>query len=357
MNPRRSTLSLMPRGMGNVYLRGSTWWIVFFRDGVRHRESSKSARKEDAEDLLKQRLGQSVTGSLPAPRKTTVGDLLDLVLEDYITNERKSLYDTKLRIDAQVRPEFGSIRVADLCGSHITRFIVRRRTEGRSNGAINRELSILRRGLCLGNRRDSGPGGSKALFVPKLKENNVRTGFVTDAQYAALLKALPEHLKLLLIIGYHTGARKGEITPLKWEQIDLAAGEIRLNAGETKNDEGRILPIYGPMREALAEAANRRKAEAKRMGVFPSPYLFPDGSTHIQSFRKAWASACVRAGVPGQLFHDLRRSAIRNMERSGIPRGVAMKISGHKTEAVYRRYDIVTRKDIQDAARKLEQSR
>lgn len=321
---------------------------------MQRRESSRSTRREDAEELLKIRLGQSVTGALPASRKTTVADLFDLVVADYIVNERKSLYDVKLRIKAHLTRAFGAIRATELTNADVTRYIVARRGGGISNGTINRELAILRRGLQLGSQQQP-PAIHHVIHIPKLKENNVRKGFVTDEQYAALLRELPERLKLILVLGYHTGSRKSELTSLRWEQIDLAAGEIRLNAGETKNDDPRVLPIYGPMRTALAEAAARRVAEAKRLGVFPRQWLFPDGAWHIESFRKAWASACVRAGVPGQLFHDLRRSAVRNMERAGIPRSVAMKISGHKTEGIYRRYAIVSREDIQAAGRKLEQ--
>jgi integrase len=141
------------------------------------------------------------------------------------------------------------------------------------------------------------------------------------------------------------------------EQIDLRRRQIRLNAGETKNDEGRVLPVYGEMIPRLAAALTGRRQQARRTKQFPSPWLFHDEQGQpILSFYKAWKAACKRANVPDQLFHDLRRSAVRNMERAGIPRSVAMKISGHKTEAVYRRYAIVSEQDIADAGARLEQA-
>src|SRR5438105_2717765 len=73
----------------------------------------------------------------------------------------------------------------------------------------------------------------------------------------------------------------------------------------------------------------------------------------VYDFRKAWSQACERVGLVGMLRHDFRRSAVRNMERAGVPRSVAMKISGHKTESIYRRYAIVSESDIQDATRRL----
>ena len=60
--------------------------------------------------------------------------------------------------------------------------------------------------------------------------------------------------------------------------------------------------------------------------------------------------------MPGLLFRDLRRTAVRNLERAGVPRSVATKITGHRSESVYRRYAIVNDADIQDAARKLAMS-
>jgi integrase len=88
------------------------------------------------------------------------------------------------------------------------------------------------------------------------------------------------------------------------------------------------------------------------------PALFPHLSgrfagTPRDDFRRAWATACRKAGVPGMLRHDLRRTAVRNMEQAAVPRSVAMKLTGHRTENVYRRYAIVSPADLRSAALKL----
>ncbi len=75
--------------------------------------------------------------------------------------------------------------------------------------------------------------------------------------------------------------------------------------------------------------------------------------TARRGFSKRWQTACKNAGVPGRLLHDFRRTAVRNLERAGVARSVAMKMTGHKTESVYRRYAIVSDADLQEASRKL----
>jgi integrase len=75
----------------------------------------------------------------------------------------------------------------------------------------------------------------------------------------------------------------------------------------------------------------------------------------LGSFRKTWLTACKAAGVPGLLFHDLRRSAVRNMIQAGVPESVAMKISGHKTQSMLLRYNIIAERDVVKAGQRVEE--
>jgi integrase len=118
-------------------------------------------------------------------------------------------------------------------GEHALKFIQKRKSDHIANGTINRELAILRRALNLGAQHDP-PLVSRVIHIPRLKENNIRIGFFEEEQYRLLLAELPERLKLLLVIAYHTGVRKGELLRIRVEQIDLRRKQIRLNAGETK---------------------------------------------------------------------------------------------------------------------------
>ncbi len=331
------------RYLGEVR-ESSIWWIQFYRHGERIAESAKTRSKKEAERLLKRREGEVVTGMSVGPEKLRVSDLLDLLLEDYRLQDHKSLVITEQRLEKHVRPRVGDIRAARFGSSNVKRYIADRR--GAEPATINRELAIIRRAFALAIQHDP-PLVARAPFIMSLTERNVRTGFVEHNQYKAICHELPDDIRPLLVVGYHVGNRKGELLMLQWTQVDLIHNEIRLNAGETKNDAGRVLPIYGDMIGELSI----RQTQALQIGC---PWVFHREGKRVQRFEKSWASACERAGCPGLLFHDLRRSAVRNMVRAGIPEQVAMKISGHKTRAIFGRYDIVSGRDLKTAAAKME---
>ncbi len=167
----------------------------------------------------------------------------------------------------------------------------------------------------------------------------------------ALRDALPSYLQGFVTFAYKTGWRESEISNLAWSQIDLDQGIVRLEAGETKNDEGRTVYLDEELRDVFT-----RQWEARKKGQKLIPYVFPnkDGKGRIVDFRKAWDKACQDAGIGKRLFHDFRRTAVRNMVRAGIPERVAMMVSGHKTRSVFERYNIVSDTDLREAAQRQE---
>jgi len=134
------------------------------------------------------------------------------------------------------------------------------------------------------------------------------------------------------------GARKNELRRIRWEQVDTQAGLIRLSAAQTKGKKPRTLPIYGEMSRWLER--QRESCPAGSVWVFHGTHNCP-----VANHLNGWAEACERAGVPGLLFHDLRRSAVRNMNQDKV----AMEISGHRTRSVFDRYNIV---DVADLGRR-----
>ena len=172
----------------------------------------------------------------------------------------------------------------------------------------------------------------------------------------------------IVAFAYATGWRiPSEILPLEWRQVDFAAGEVRLDPGTTKNDEGRVFPFTAELGRILEEQQRLADRVRRDKGMIPR-YVFvhfgemKDGTLGRKSgepitasgFDKAWRRAREKAGCPDRIPHDFRRTAVRNLEQAGVPRSVAMKLTGHKTEAVYRRYAIVSRGDLQTAARRLD---
>lgn len=171
---------------------------------------------------------------------------------------------------------------------------------------------------------------------------NTRKGFFEHSDYDGLLAALPSYLRPVIAFAYRTGWRKGEILNLTWDRVDLREGLVRLEAGDTKNDEGRTVYLDPELKTIL-----KQQFKERRLGC---PYVFHRGGEKIEGFRKSWIAACKEIKQDGRLFHDFRRTAIRNLVRAGVPERVAMMISGHKTRSVFERYNIVSPEGLRQAA-------
>src|SRR5208283_4699621 len=342
----------MPRktdGSGTLYLRGDIWWVKIRVDVRPVYESSKSTKKSEAIKLRDKMLAKKSRGELSggAADKVLIGELLDDMLKSDIKPSTR--YIMGKVIEKNIRPFFGKIRAQRLTTDLMDRYREKRKGEGRSDSTANRELSILRTSFHNARKR-TPPKVLVVPYFPIVAETNIRKGFLTDEQHDKLLAELPSELKPLFVTGYITGLRRGEITSVQWPQVDFEAGLITLGKGETKNDEARSVPILdGDMRELLTAA---KKERDKRWPE--SPWVFSRNGAPILDFRWAWDEACKRAGVPDLNFHDLRRTAVRNMRRAGIPQVIRMKISGHKTDSMERRYNIVDAEDLSNARELME---
>lgn len=189
---------------------------------------------------------------------------------------------------------------------------------GRANSTIRNEVNALRRAMVLARK------ANKLAKVPEFNAptvRSVRKGFFSRDDLNSVVQRLPHYLRPLVRFGYLTGWRKLEILTLTWAQVDRDAGILRLEPGSTKNDEGREIPYRAlPELEALIDEQWERTRRIQRVLGAIVPTVFHRKGQPIKYIRTAWDSACLRAGLPGSWFHDLRRSAVRNMERA-VSRG------------------------------------
>ena len=189
--------------------------------------------------------------------------------------------------------------------------------------------------------------------VALLTERNARQGFFERGEFETVCAQLPTYLRDFARFAYLSGWRKSEVISLTWADVDREARIVRLRPDASKNGEGRTLALEGELWDLMERRRVAREYQTPA-GSALSPRVFHLRGASVGDFRKAWATACDKAKVPGRLFHDLRRTAVRNMVRAGVPQTVAMKISGHRTAAVFRRYDITTEGDIRDAMRRTQ---
>jgi integrase len=337
--------------MGCIYRHKNrpTWWIKWKAAGRWQYATSGSERREDAVRLLRLKEGDVAKG-LPVTSKVGRLRFEEAVtdLENYHESLGRNTKKMKRRIAMHLAPYFGNRKMADITASDARAYMALRKKEGAKQATINRELGLLKQMFNL-----AVP--DKLLTKPKItlpNENNARQGFLEHDQYRAVLRHLPEELRGVVTLAFYSGWRmKSEILKLQWRQVERTIGQIRLDPGTTKNKEGRMLP-YGrvPELKAVIDAAwaeHERLLKDERRWV---PCVFHRDGRQIRSMLKAFKAACKAAGCPGRIPHDLRRTAVRNLERAGVPRSQAMQITGHQTESVYRRYAIVSETDLNDAA-------
>jgi integrase len=332
------------RGLGRIFKRGSVYWIAYYHRGKEYRESSESENESQARKLLKKRLGEMGSGKLvgPVEEKVTFEEMAEDLLRDYEVNKRKAIKIVEYPIN-HLRKSFALDKALDITTDRINVHIVRRQEEGAKNATINRELAALKRMFSLAVQ--AGKLSSKP-YIPTLEENNARQGFLDYGSFLVLRENLPENRKDPVTFLYHSGWRISEMRALEWRDVDLAGKVIRLRPEISKNKDGRLLPLHGELLEIIERALQMRLTSC--------PYVFHDNGQPIGDFRKVWKRASKQAGVGTVIVHDLRRSAVRNMVRAGIPERVAMSLSGHKTRSVFDRYNIVSEADLARATERLQ---
>jgi len=400
------------RGDGKIYQHPKSrfLWMQYFAKGKLYRESTeetdpKKATKKLGDKIAEIRLDKAGKADFIPNSRLRVCDLLDALEADYKLREVKSL----AAIQSHMKPlkdVFGSIRAQELTPEMVDRYIEERLVPKEVAGVlqpataratVNRETQILGQSFRLAiERRKLRPGS--APQIRRLSEKgNERRGFFEKALFEQVTEHLPAYLRGFVQFGFLSGWRKAEIASLAWQDVDLLGRVIRLRGENAKNGTGRVLALEGDLWQIIQRQRQMREYQKQDKTIGVSLYVFHrvdvnrrTGRTEslpVGDIRKAWATACVAAGAGklvcrtcngdvdskrkcatcsktwkqeelryvGSIFHDFRRTAARNMIRSGVPERVAMAITGHKTRAIFDRYNIVSEEDLRQAMAKTQE--
>jgi integrase len=277
-----------------------------------------------------------------ASTEITFDDLAAVYLEDYELQGYRTVDSARGRV-ANLKTVFGRQPVSSITLAAIRQYQATRRQLGFSAATVNRETSGLSRMFRLAI--DLGRLDAMPKFPQRLQENPPRQGFFEHHEYLKVRAHLPPSFQDILDFAYYSGWRRREVTELTWAEVDLAGAVVRLSPSRSKTKAGRLLPISKPLRAVLDRRVNRR--------TNADILVFKRDGVTVRQWKTAWGAACRKAGVPGRLFHDCRRTAARNLIRAGVPERVAMLLTGHKTRSVFDRYNIVNERELATAGERL----
>lgn len=344
-------------GQGTIYRRGKTYWIKYYANGKAYYESAKSDKHADAARLLAERMNDVGQGKPTGIRydKVMLSELIEDLKADYIKQGNRTTPPTK-----HIEEFFAGYRVVDVTSSEITKFINSRLEAGAAKSSINSYLSALTRMFNIG-RNATPPKVDRPPKIEKFKDlDNVKQVFFEDEEFWAIRELLPEHVKGLVEFAYWTGWRLGQIRKLEWKMVNMK--ERLIYAPGTIAKKPHVIYMADPLFEVIKERNSKRN-----LGC---PYVFHKEGKQVKNFRRSWNTACREISLgygykltkkynetwerrnlePGPTIHDFRRTAARNLIRAGVSRSVAKKITGHKTDAMFERYNITDARDIQEAA-------
>lgn len=354
------------RGTGHLYLptytardgtrkTASKWWLRISVNGRKVAMCTETTDEKEARAFARKKAVELAEGQLGGltSAKVTFNALEQAVLVDYRNNGRASTRHVVLNFK-HLREHLGHLRAHQIDEGVIEAYKAKRLDAGAAPATVNLELSSLQRGFNLCKRQLPRVPDFKYLAT-----KNARQGFFERADFDLVLSKLPRErgkrrdIGSALEVAYITGWRlASEILTRQWRHVDFVGGWLRLEPHEAKNEEGRMFPMIRELR-AILEGRRAWTDDVERRRGIVVPWVFHRWGKRMVSIQKAWEKARADAGQPHRLVHDFRRTAVRNLERAGIPRSAAMKMVGHKTEAMYRRYAIVEESVLVDAGQKL----
>jgi integrase len=329
--------------------------VAFNLNGKEHRESAHTSDEEEARKYLRARLKKvhvsEVTGVVfetQKMRKVTVAELLDGLKADYTLREKASKQN--LSHLARAEKDFGHFRAMELTSEYIDEYIQKRKDAGDAKATINRTTGML---LQAYERAMADKKLSQRPRITHLSEKgNARKGFLAPAQFEKLLAQIPADLKDFVEWGYRTGQRRGETILMTWKMLD--GNVLRIPGDIVKNRDDRTLPLSTELLAIIERRKAARRVEDNGT-VRMAEFIFHRGDGQpVGCFKKTWKTACKKADVPGTLYHDLRRSFVKNGTDAGIRASLLMRAGGWQTEAMLTRYQISVDEEVRAAMEQTE---
>jgi integrase len=362
------TRKILP-GFGAIYVRGKTWYVDYWHDNRQYRESSHSTKERVAIKLLRQRCDELARDEFIKPKinKVTMKDLFDAVVADYEKRDNRSSDTLGYRLKP-LRKFFDHMRASTVTERDLERYKSQRLAGGKTKATINRELAVIRRAYKLATRgKEKLVSPNSVPAVELYPENNAREGFIEYADFLELVRHLPIDIADVCWFAYLMGWRKEQVLSLRWADINRDSGTVIRRAEFNKTKEPSVLAMSESVRAVIERRWSNRTVTTK-MGPRVCDLVFHRQGQPIRDFRGSWEKACISAGLcvtvkdsEGQetkraslMFHDFRRSCVRNLENAGTPRKVAKSITGHITDSVYERYHVVKEEDQRAALARVE---
>lgn len=250
-------------------------------------------------------------------------------------------------VEKHLTPFFGGKLLSEIKPQDIEGFRVQRKKPDGTRASvqtINHDHIALKHCLNVAIRRgliQSNP----ASKVPLPNPNNERDRVLTDEEWERLYTAAKAHLRPVLLTAYQLGQRFSEIVGLTWDRVDLKRGFITLRSVDTKTRTGRQVPMTPDVKMTLQRLARSRSLATR--------HVFTYKGRPLQRVSRSFKTALVEAGIRDFRFHDLRHCASTNLRRAGVDTATAMKIVGHKSEKMWKRYNAIEEQDLTQAAQKV----
>jgi integrase len=315
-----------------LYKRGKFWWLRYAGpDGRIRYESSGSASKKKAQDVLIQRKNEVREGKDPSALKRIPNVSFRELSEQYLSwAERQRSYRSKKGFIKQLLNVFGNIPLRKFTTMLVEEYQSAQLNDGKSHSTANRHLATLKHMFTKAVEWELAEEVvlKKVRRVKQLPENNRRLRYLSMEECSEFISACSSHLRPIVITALNTGMRKEEILSLKWdENIDLKHRFILLT--NTKNGERREIPLNQVLFETLQSVPRH----------INSPYVFVDDEgRRFTDVKRSFKTACRKIGIKDFRFHDFRHTFASHLVMAGVDITTVKELLGHKTLTMTLRY-------------------